>query len=169
MEQLIVVSNHLNGTLPPEYGGLTSLLEFNFTNNEDISGIIPTELFKLTRLQRFDAGGNRLHGQLSPLIFNWTSIISLNISNNCLTGRFPQELFSLSALKRIELNKNSLSGAFLSKNTLASKTLQYLDVFDNKLTGSLSDNLCDFSSLEFFDVGYNSISGQWPECIGKLR
>ncbi|MEN8215594.1 MAG: hypothetical protein ABFS56_04325 [Pseudomonadota bacterium] len=79
----VLIRNGLTGSIPPELGKLSGLMDLQMSDNQ-LTGSIPTELGKLSGLMR------------------------LNLSGNQLTGSIPTELSDLSYLKMLFLDSNQL-------------------------------------------------------------
>ncbi|XP_028548266.1 protein STRUBBELIG-RECEPTOR FAMILY 3, partial [Dendrobium catenatum] len=121
-----------------------------------------------------------LGGELGDMLGNFTSIITLDFSNNHiggsiptnlpvtlrqfflssnqLTGRIPSSLADLTLLSDMSLNENSLNGelpdAFQSLTGLVN-----LDVSSNNLNGPLPPSITSLSSLTTLHIQDNHISG----------
>ena len=60
LTHLFLEDNDLEGSVPSEFGALTALREFKLMNNAGMTGMLPTGLTALTRLEVFLAGGTEL-------------------------------------------------------------------------------------------------------------
>jgi Leucine-rich repeat (LRR) protein len=78
------------------------------TENNVLTGSIPTEINLLTILEYFSAGGNELSGSI-PEISALTNLVSLELDRNKL-GRYLPELRSLTNLDKLDLKTNKLVG-----------------------------------------------------------
>ena len=116
VQYLHLQENELSGTIPPQLGNLTNLLQLYLWSN-NLEGSIPSEL-----------------GNLSELVV-------LYLDKNELTGTIPTELGKLPNLRNnLGLSQNQLEGSIPSE--LGNLTeLQVLDLRDNKLTGSIPPEL----------------------------
>lgn len=112
-------------------------------NENNLRGTLPSELFRLTTLERLVLHDNHLSGEISP------------------------EIGRLRALTHLELNDNAFSGSI--PTTLGDLTeLDWLDLTTNRLTGSIPDSLRNLKKLTAFYLGYNEFSGEIPSWIGEL-
>ena len=143
---LVLVRNGLSGKLPVELGKLTRLTQLFLLAN-DLSGPIPAELGKLTRLTRLQLASNDLSGPIPAELGNLTELWSLRLSNNRLSGRIPAQLGKLTRLRTLSLNDNRLIGAFPPELATLS-SLQTLHLKMNAgLAGALPEALRNISAL----------------------
>ncbi len=77
----------------------------------NLAGIIPTELGSLTNIQELFLYGNQLNGGIPASLGALLELRTLNLSSNQLTGNIPQELGNLLNLINLNLKANRLSGA----------------------------------------------------------
>jgi Leucine-rich repeat (LRR) protein len=141
--KVLLPSNNLVGTIPPDIGDLTDLTDLNIYQNR-LSGGIPSEL-----------------GNLSALAF-------LKLSGNQLTGSIPVALMSLQNLNRLELNNNQLSGGIPAAIS-SLVNLTYLDLHSNQLSGGIPAALGAVANLVLLDLSFNPIGGSIPAEFGNLR
>lgn len=101
----------LTGTIPPELGNLSFLVQLDFTNNS-FHGTLPMELSRLHQLKLVSFGYNNFNGTIpswfKSLCKLQTFICLVNTFN--ISGSLPTEIFNLSALEKIDLTNNQLSG-----------------------------------------------------------
>ena len=144
VQSIELTNNNLTGSLPPELGRLTKMFFLSLYSNE-ITGPIPPEL-----------------GNLSDL---WNFVLSFNN----LTGRIPPEFGGLANLKTLELAGNDLTGPI--PPTLGRLTkLTYLDVAYNDLTGTVPPELAGMTSLESMILTNNAgMRGALPASLTSLR
>ncbi|XP_054817590.1 receptor-like protein EIX2 [Prosopis cineraria] len=75
-----------------------------------LSGEIPAQLFKLTKLQSLNLSYNYLTGEISEHIGDMKNLESLDFSHNSLHGNIPQSMAGLSFLSDLNLSYNHLNG-----------------------------------------------------------
>ena len=94
-----------------ENGGKLTNIEsfFQFYMNE-ITGTIPTELGKMTRLREIAMSVNKLSGDIPSELGLLSNLSSLFLAANQLTGTVPSELAQLPALEFMFLQGNELNG-----------------------------------------------------------
>ena len=187
---LVLDSNNLSGSIPPELGGLTSLTGLAVANN-DLSGLIPAELGGLTRLERLNAWGNNLTGIIPPELGTLTRLEYVELGSNAFEGPIPPTLGNLASLDHLTLWRNDLSGPIppelgqltdlsvlrLGSNVLEGSIpselgnlsrLRVLFLFENALTGSIPQELGRLASVESVLLGGNALTGSIPPELGDL-
>jgi len=136
-------NNNLKGTIPPEIGLLTSLLELGLTEN-DLRGTFPTQIGELTSLE------------------------GLNLQKTKLSGSIPQQLANMTTLKSLSLAENELTGAFVQANIGKLTKLEDLMLYHNKLTGNLPGDISKLKNMKSLSLRENKLSGPIPSSIGRL-
>jgi Leucine-rich repeat (LRR) protein len=120
--------NLLSGSIPSELGRLSRLTVLRLYKNS-LSGSIPSELGNLSRLTVLYLSENRLSGSIPRELGNLSNLTYLGLSENSLSGSIPSELGNLSRLTVLSLYSNSLSGSIPSKlRNLSRLTELWLDV-----------------------------------------
>lgn len=187
---LALVSNELNGRIPPELGDLTELTSLNFNSNQ-LAGPIPAELGALSNLTVMVLSVNNLSGPVPPELGNLTKLTNLNFNGNEFTGSIPPQLGKLSALENLNLSVNDLTGPIpaalgdlasldtlaLSSNQLTGQipaelgklsSLTWLQLHGNRLSGSVPVELGNLSNLELLELTFNELSGPLPQSLAGL-
>ena len=85
--------------------------ELTLTNN-NLEGIMPSELGDLSNLQQLNLNNNSLNGSIPSSIGNLNQLLNLNLGNNQLIGGIPVTLSNLNTLQVLDLSSNQLSGCF---------------------------------------------------------
>ena len=99
----------LAGTIPPELGNLSFLVELRFRNNS-FSGTLPVELARLRRLKFVSFGYNNFKGEIPSWFGSLSKLETFNLFGNQFSGSIPAAVFNLSALQGIDMGYNQLSG-----------------------------------------------------------
>ncbi|KAG6772228.1 hypothetical protein POTOM_023627 [Populus tomentosa] len=126
------------------------------------------------RVIQLDLSGLSLHGRISPILANLSSLLVLDLSRNFFEGHIPAELGYLFQLSQLSLSWNLLGGNIPEELGFLHQ-LVYLDLGSNKLAGDIPASLfCNgSSSLEYMDLSNNSLTGKIPlknECeLSALR
>ncbi|KAI2509688.1 hypothetical protein MHU86_4670 [Fragilaria crotonensis] len=98
-----------SGILPTQIGRLTALESINFFN-AGLTGTLPTELARLTKLTYLAFWSNILSGTIPTVLGLLTDLIVLDLSDNLmLTGFVPSEVGSLTKLSVVDFAITSLS------------------------------------------------------------
>ncbi|KAK4275549.1 hypothetical protein QN277_018609 [Acacia crassicarpa] len=93
-----------------EYQKNLRLLRIIDLSANKLSGEIPVQLFKLTKLNSLNLSNNHLIGDIPNQIGELKDLESLDFSNNHLHGNIPQSMSSLSFLSVLNLSHNNFSG-----------------------------------------------------------
>ncbi|KAJ3254424.1 hypothetical protein HDU77_004098 [Chytriomyces hyalinus] len=103
-------TNQISGIIPTELGRLSNLASINVYNNT-LTGIIPIQLGQLTSLTRLDLYANKLTGNIPTELGRLVNLQYLSLGINQLTGVIPTELGRLVSLTQISLARNQLVGS----------------------------------------------------------
>ncbi|VAH28918.1 unnamed protein product [Triticum turgidum subsp. durum] len=110
--------------------------------------------------------GISLGGQLGNTLANFTSIITLELSNNNIGGTIPDNLPV--TLQRFFLSGNQLSGSLPS--TLSTLTLLTdMSLSSNRLSGDIPDVFSALTGLINLDFSSNNLTGPLPPSMGNLK
>ena len=101
----------MSGTLSPSLSNLSSLQLLDLNHFKDLTGRIPPEFGRLSRLTHLSLHSNNLSGSL-PATFRFLfRLEKLYLNDNYLTGRIPPAVFrSFRSLPEIVLSGNRFSG-----------------------------------------------------------
>ncbi|XP_048330745.2 LRR receptor-like serine/threonine-protein kinase EFR [Ziziphus jujuba] len=176
----------LTGTVPPELGNLSFLVELRLTNNS-FHGSLPVELTRLRRLKVINFGFNNLmKGEIPSWFGLFPKLETLNLYGNQFTGSLPTSIFNLSSVQIITLSNNQLSGIpreignlttlkelYLDYNNLKEipkeignlNSLDVLSIKSNALTGPFPLFVFNISSLKKLNFNYNNLSGSLPNSM----
>ena len=146
--------NQLSGLIPSELGNLDNLEWLNLSNNQ-LSGLIPSELGNLDNLELLGLGSNQLSGPIPSELGNLDNLQALSLDDNQLSGPIPSELGNLDNLQALGLSSNQLSGPIPSElGNLAN--LQALGLRDNQFSGCVPVKLLDMTSNDVASLGLPS-------------
>jgi len=166
VQQLSLVSNQLNGSIPSELEDLSSLTDLDLNSNL-LSGSIPVELKNLANLSILNLSNNQLGGSIPPELGSLSSLTVLNLRANQLSGSIPPQLGDLSNLTLLNLRDNQLSGTIPGELGKLSNLTQ-LSLGTNQLSGSIPVELGSLSSLLRLYMYSNQLSGNIPEELADL-
>ena len=139
--------------------------ELDLSRNQ-LSGGIPAELGRLTRLRQMSLSGNQLSGTIPPALGQLTRLKTLRLSGNQLSGTIPTELGRLTRLKRLFLDGNQLLGTIPPALGQLAR-LKYLNLSDNRLSGSVPPALSRLTRLKRLFLDGNQLLGPLPAAQGQ--
>jgi hypothetical protein len=130
-------SNNLNGSIPKEVIGLSSILISLDMSHNSLTGTLPFEVSYLKNLGELDLSENRLFGEIPTSLGSCISLERLYLEGNSFEGAIPPSFETLRGLEEIDLSCNNLS--------------RQLSKFLNK-----------FLSLKHFNISHNNLEGKVP-------
>jgi len=124
---------------------------------------LPTELGRLSLLQEFNCINQRITGTIPTEMAKWTRVRSLDITGNTgLTGSF-EHLFELSTLTSLGLGGQLFGGGgTLSSRVSALTEIRTLSLPGMGLSGTMP-RLTALSKLTSLRIPSNAFHGQFPE------
>ncbi|CAL2253836.1 unnamed protein product [Prunus armeniaca] len=161
-------SNLFNGNLAPGLGKCSELKVF-CANHNNLSGLLPEDIYNATKLEEVALPLNSLHGAISDKIVNLTNLANLDLSFNQFGGKLPPNLGKLSKLKFVTLDFNNLEGV-LPPSLINCTNLVELRLGNNHLEGDIS--VLDFSKLSQLtklDLRINNFTGKVPVSLYSCR
>lgn len=109
--------------------------------------------------------GANLGGELGDKLANFTSITTIDLSNNYIGGNIPENL-PLTIMKFF-LSANQFTGSI--PNSLSELTLlSDMSVNQNLLTGELSDAFQNLTGVINLDLSSNNLTGHLPPSMQSL-
>ncbi|KAL2972131.1 hypothetical protein AAZX31_15G237900 [Glycine max] len=140
-------SNNLSGIIPPQMFSLIGLYSLNFSHNK-LTGQIPNEIGNMKNLESLDFSTNQLRGEIPQGLSNLSFLASLNLSFNNFTGKIPSgtQLQGFGALSYIG-NRN-LCGPPLTKFCL--------QVSEPKDTKAIDEDGDESAFWSWFYIGIGS-------------
>ena len=158
--------NALSGSIPPELGSLSRLVELSLGGNA-LTGRVPAWLASLSDLEVLSLWGNELNGLVPGGLGGLARLRRLTLSRNDLTGPIPPELGNLARLEWLSLSENDLTGPIPPElGNLA--RLERLFLFRNDLTGPIPPGLGNLARLERLSLSRNDLEGSMPDELGAL-
>ncbi|XP_039059302.1 receptor-like protein 43 [Hibiscus syriacus] len=172
----------------PNIDYLPRLLHLNLVGIQ-LSGKIPSSLFKCKSLEHLELYDNHLEAETVPLeITNLTSLVYFSIPKTNISGEIPSFIGNMTSLEYIDLSYNNLRGEissnignlpflrdfFVLENKLSGQipnlqpSLQGYGVADNYLVGEIPYSICNLSSPDSLYLSENRLDGKIPECLGNL-
>ncbi|KAL4586024.1 hypothetical protein LXL04_010654 [Taraxacum kok-saghyz] len=127
---------------------------------QDLDGVLPPSLGKLTYIKNIDLSRNYLSGTIPP---EWSSIrpISLSVMVNRLSGRIPTYLGDITSLVYLSLESNMFSETVPAELGKL-ENLENLILQANYLCGELPMELNNLAKLQEFRLSSNKFTGKIP-------
>jgi len=163
--ELILNNNNLNGIIPSELGNLGNLIRLEAKSNT-LSGSIPMSFENLGSLNHLDLGNNELSGSIPAELASLDNLERIYLYSNNLIGNIPWQLADLGNLTHLGLNNNQLTGDIPAQFG-DSNSLIYLHVANNKLSGCYDVNLLDLctqlggNSIDYYISRNNNFFATW--------
>ncbi|KAK1421332.1 hypothetical protein QVD17_23582 [Tagetes erecta] len=149
--------NKLFGTLPSTYfSNLKAMMNVSEEENEENYSKSPigyniyyhtTVVFK---------------GASYELVRIFTTLTTIDLSDNIFEGSIPDIIGSLKSLKVLNLSRNSLTGHIPYVLGNLSK-IESLDLSWNQLVGEIPQQLTDLTFLEVLNLSQNHLAGRIPQ------
>ena len=162
---LSLSQNNLSGMLPSEMGQLDKLVYVELGSNRLI-GSIPKEIGKLANLRELNLPGNQITDMPSELA-RLTNLRNLNLQQNQLSGEIPIWLGQLKEIERLSLNINNLNGPIPQELRQLTK-LRDLSLQLNKFSGVIPPWLGQLKDLRSVYLNHNRLTGKIPSELGDL-
>ncbi|KAG5224466.1 leucine-rich repeat transmembrane protein [Salix suchowensis] len=137
-------------------------------SNNNISGEIPPELVKATRLHLIDLSSNHLQGTIPNKLGRLKLLYKVTLNNNHLSGTIPEDIRMLSSLQILNLASNNLSGS-IPKQLGECSSFLLKNLSSNKFTESIPNEIGSLQSLQDIDLSCNFLAQGIPWQLGKLR
>lgn len=94
LRELQLGGNLLRGPIPSSITSLTKLMYSLNLSNNGLTGVLPSDLWKLNELQNLDVSSNNLTGSLATLD-NMPALVEVNVSHNHFFGPIPPRLLKI--------------------------------------------------------------------------
>ncbi|KAB2615860.1 receptor-like protein 2 [Pyrus ussuriensis x Pyrus communis] len=156
--------NAFNGNISPGLEECSKLQIFRAGYN-DLSGLLPKDIYNATKLEEIAFPSNSLHGAISEKIFNLTNLSILDLSFNQMSGVLPLHFGQLSKLKLLALGFNHFKG-YLPPSLMNCTNLVEIHMAANNLEGDISMvNFSKLSQLSKLDLVRNDFTGTFPTSL----
>ncbi|KAK6941885.1 Leucine-rich repeat-containing N-terminal, plant-type [Dillenia turbinata] len=151
VNNLYITKSNITGPIPAAVGDLPYLESLEFHKNPNLTGGIPKEITKLTRLRMLWLSWNNLTGPVPSFISQLKNLEDVDLAFNQFTGSIPSELSSLPKLSYLGLDRNKLTGEIPESFGNFNATDFYLILSHNQLTGPIPRSLFNvkFAKIDF--------------------
>ncbi|XP_024523265.1 probable leucine-rich repeat receptor-like protein kinase At5g49770 [Selaginella moellendorffii] len=164
----------LGGRLLPAIGDLVNLRTLILAFNPLITGLIPSELGRLSNLEFLSLQSCSFSGRIPAELGRLRRLRFLGLNSNRLDGSIPPELGLLTNCTWFDLSENNLSGelpvssgiAGVGLNNLTSAIHFHLN--NNSFVGRVPEEISVLPNLIHFLVDSNSMSGEIPAALANL-
>ncbi|CAI9106563.1 OLC1v1005751C1 [Oldenlandia corymbosa var. corymbosa] len=157
----------ISGSIPACITSLPFLRHIDLTGNK-ISGELPADIGRLSRLVLLHVADNQIAGQIPRSLTNLTSLAHLDLRNNLIQGTIPSDIGKMKKLSRALLSRNRLQG-LIPDSFSAIYRLLVLDLSFNRLSGSIPASLGKMSVLATLNLDGNNLSGTMPASLISSR
>ncbi|XP_023525589.1 receptor protein kinase CLAVATA1-like [Cucurbita pepo subsp. pepo] len=166
---LTLVNDNLTGVIPFEMAKLTSLKTLNLSNNL-FRDRLPAEItLGMMELEVFDVYNNNFSGMLPVEFVKLKKLKYLDLGGNFFTGQIPEAYSEMEMLEFLSLRGNALSGR-LPASLARLKNLTHLYAgYYNHYDGGIPAVFGTLSALELLDLGNCNLSGEIPPSLGNLK
>lgn len=168
--------NWLNSTSPCEVGKIwygisclhTDVIGINLENN-NLNGILPSQIGTLTVLTHFSLFSNSIIGRLPSEIGQFTKIQTLPLSNNQFSGSLPSQIGRLTLIgHNVSLHNNLFTGSVPSEIGLLDRLSVGFSLKSNRFNNSLPSQIGKLLRIDSdFDISENGFSLHVPSELGS--
>ncbi|MBP8259186.1 MAG: fibronectin type III domain-containing protein [Verrucomicrobia bacterium] len=165
---LLLFSNNLTGSLPPEIGYFPQLEVLELDGNPGLTGPLPSTLGNLGSLEHLSVSWNDgLTGSLPSSLGQLGNLIRLYASSTSLSGPIPPELGDLPQLDQLSLGYSQFSGA-IPPEIGNIPTLRDLSLSGNHLTGEIPGEIGQSIFLETVGLNSNQLDGALDRLVETM-
>ncbi|XP_040987473.1 receptor-like protein 56 isoform X9 [Juglans microcarpa x Juglans regia] len=162
LSYLDISNNKISDTIP-RWLGNTSYLRTLVMADNSFYGSIPCELSMTGTL---DLSHNLFTGSL-PFCLNLPKLEHLYLQGNKFTGSIPKVLFNSSSLLTLDIGDNNFTGS-ISVEIKQLQSLKVLLLSSNHFTGIIPNQLCLLRMISIMDLSKNAFSGTIPQCLHDI-
>ncbi|KAK9743083.1 hypothetical protein RND81_03G215900 [Saponaria officinalis] len=128
--------NQLSGTLCNEiFEGSATFIGLQFSHNH-LEGTLPPEIGRLTTLQYLEIDGNFFHGDVPSSFASLASLQEINFSRNNLSGTIPAFFSRFPLINHLDLSYNNFEGRVPTNSVFANASVVSL-VGNRRLCGGV--------------------------------
>nr|KYP42884.1 LRR receptor-like serine/threonine-protein kinase FLS2 [Cajanus cajan] len=120
-----------------------------------------------TSLLTLDMSDTSLFSFVPKWIFGLAKLVSLQLRGNNIQGPIPDGIQNLTLLQNLDLFSNSFSSS-IPNGLYSLRHLKFLNLAENNLNGSISNALGNLTSLVGLHLSDNQLEGKLPTSLGIL-
>ncbi|KAI5677862.1 hypothetical protein M9H77_08812 [Catharanthus roseus] len=152
---------------------MSSLAILDLSGNSFVNSSRYQWIFNYSSIVSVDLSENQLHGLIPEEFVKMKSLQHLDLSFNQLQGGIPKSFGKLPKLRSLDLSENllnkHLSGVLYNlSGSYMEKSLEILILDGNRLNGPLPAEIKQFSSLRELRLSSNQLNGTIPSNYGDL-
>lgn len=165
----------LSGTLTGDIGNFPELQTLDLSQNNGLTGILPSAIVNLKKLQNLFLVDCNFNGPIPDEIGSLTQLVSLSLASNNFNGPIPPSIGKMTNLFLLDLTDNKLSGTIpVSDGTSPGLDLllkaRHFHLGKNQFTGGIPSNLFS-SNMSLIHVLFdsNQLSGSFPSTLELVK
>ncbi|KAG6683293.1 hypothetical protein I3842_12G005500 [Carya illinoinensis] len=163
LSYLDISNNRISDTIPRWLGNMSYLSTLVMANNSFYDRV-PCELSMTGTL---DLSHNLFTGSLH-FCLNLPELEHLYLRGNEFTGSIPKVLFNSSSLLTLDIGDNNFTGN-ISVEIKQLQGLRVLLLSGNHFTGIIPNQLCLLRMINMMDLSKNDFSGTIPQCLHDIN
>lgn len=176
LQTLIITGSKMQGSIPPEFGSLTSLTRFEvscswvnscYRLGPGLQGTLPKQLSSLVNLQYMVLPFNDFVGSLPPQLSTLSSILRLDLGANRFSSAIPPQLSTLTTLTWLGFADNRMSSSVPPQLSTLTR-LNCLGLRGNLLSNVIPPQLSSLTNLGALLLDHNQLSGTLPSELSLL-
>ena len=140
VDNLSLDNNNLYGIIPRDIAKL-SYLRWLILRDNRLIGDIPQWITTLRYMHTLDLSGNKLEGSIPQGLDKMKDLVFISLASNQLSGEIPDDIKNLSKARAIYLSGNKLSGSipeWVSKFIVSGGGIM---LFSNNFTGQIPESV----------------------------
>ncbi|TVU08636.1 hypothetical protein EJB05_42047, partial [Eragrostis curvula] len=161
--------NNLTGELPDDLFDVKPLEQLLLPSNQIQGSLDPERIARLSNLVKLDLGTNAITGELPESISQLPKLQELRLATNNMTGTLPPSLSNWTALRCLDLRSNSFVGDLGAVDFSGLANLTVFDVASNNFTGTIPQSIYTCTSMKALRLANNQLDGQISPAIGDLH